>query len=182
MSKEFLIPNARFRTTSAPGEAVTWKSDQHTLLYPQPGLPAGSDREPQFTVNAFMRMVFNKPNTGLLQVNGGAVAGYAGFGAVLGTPSSLNMLPVPGFFTAGVIAYSGPPSAIFGSSFRTINFIQSSLTANLGQSVFYEVSFYNGNPDSGPGSGPIEIDVTFTGALVSSEHRLDASTRPREAQ
>ncbi len=179
MSKEFLIQNARFRTRIAPGEAVTWKSDQHTLLYPQPGLPAGSDREPQFTVNAFMRMVFNKPNTGLLQVNGGAVAGYAGFGAVLGTPSSLNMLPVPGTFLAfdGGL-YSGPPPAIFGSSFRTVNFIQSSLTANLGQSVFYEVSFYNANPRRGPPplSGPIEIDVTFTGALVSSEHRLDASS------
>jgi hypothetical protein len=176
MSKEFLIQNARFRTRIAPGEAVTWKSDQHTLLYPQPGLPPGSDRTPQFTVNAYMRMVFNKPNTGLLQVNGGAVAGYAGLGAVLGTPSSMNLLPGPGTFVFGASVYSGPPAPIFGSSFRTINFIQSSLPANLGQSIFYEVSFYNGNPDSGPGSGPIEIDVTFTGALVSSEHRLDASS------
>jgi hypothetical protein len=172
MSKEFLIQNVRFQARIAPGAVAYWRSDQHTLLYPYEDVPVGSDREPQYTVNAFMRMTFNKPNTGLLYVTGAAKATYAGISGVDDGTSALGMLPVPGYVNTIKGDYYGPPAPIYGSSFRVVDFQQSSLTGNLGQSVYYEVSFYN-DDSSEAYTGPIDLDVTFKGALVSSDHRVD---------
>lgn len=179
MPRDFIIQPTRFQgvlpsNVDAPAlgaTLLTWTSLVHDLKQTYPGRPPGSDRATDVTVNAYLRMTFNKPiGNAALRILAAPVVGMSGVG---GAPApgavSVNVLGVPGTVTV-VLAFQsftfyGPPLPEVGSSFQVISFPVAQTIANLGQSVSYRVAFarYDLNPD------PLLIDATFTGSFVSSD-------------
>jgi hypothetical protein len=164
MPREYLIQPTRFAATIPPRPAfgnayapVVWVSPAHTLMYSRPGTPAGSDRSVDFTVNGFLQLVFNTPlpsgGAGELNITASVISSYNGTSNPVGQKSDV-------FFTG-----LKPSDSIYGVSPRTINFRQSHFVGNLGQIVYYLVTF----GATAGGVPPTPIDVTFRGALVSSD-------------
>lgn len=164
MPREYLIQPTRFTATVPPRPAfgnayapVVWVSPVHTLMYSRAGAPAGSDRSADFTVNGFLQLIFNKPlpagAAGELTITASLISSYNGAGGPVGEPS--------------IVVYSGlkPSDPLYGVNSRIINFRQSQLVGNLGQTVYYQVTF----GATAGGIPPTPIDVTFRGALVSSD-------------
>lgn len=150
---------------------LTWTAPVHDLKQTYPGRPPGSDRATDVTVNAYLRMTFNKPiGNAALRILAAPVVGMSG---VAGPPApgaiSVNILGFDGVFTIVVggtaLTFAGPPLPEVGSSFQVISFPVAQTFANLGQSVSYRVAFarYDLFPD------PLLIDATFTGSFVSSD-------------
>jgi hypothetical protein len=79
----------------------------------------------------------------------------------------VNILSQQGVFLAfdGTIYY-GPPLPQYGSSFQTIQFPAGRTFGNLGQSVLFQAVFVAVPPE---GERYVDIDVTFRGALLSSD-------------
>jgi hypothetical protein len=170
MPREFIIPSTRFTARLADRKPVVWQSPQHDLMYPIKGAPKGSDRSSDFTVSSFVQMTFNKPlpPVCLLSVRGASVLSYAGItGAQQDTPLAVNILSVPGT-AIGLTGdfYFGPPLPEYGSSFQTIQFPVGRTSGNLGQSVLFQAVFVVEPP---LGQSFVDIDVTFRGALLSSD-------------
>ena len=162
MPREYLIQPTRFAATIPPRPAfgnayapVVWVSPAHTLMYSRPGTPAGSDRSVDFTVNGFLQLVFNTPlPAGVeLDITASVISSYNGTSNPVGQKST--------------VLFTGlkPSNPIYGVSPRTINFRQSHFVGNLGQIVYYLVTF-GATASRVP---QLPIDVTFRGALVSSD-------------
>ena len=169
MPREFIITPTRFQALVDENQTAVWDSLQHDLMYSVAGRPKGADRSSDFTVSSFVQMRFNKPLTPgwVLSVRGAPALTYAGIGGIeRDPPPSINMLSVPGFFAFGQDVYFGPPLPQYGSSFQIINFPAGKVLGNLGQSVLFRAAFW---PRRVAGPVRCEIDVTFTGALVSSD-------------
>lgn len=170
MPREFIIAPTRFTARLEAGKPVAWQSQQHDLMYSVAGRPKGADRSSDFTVSSFVQMTFNKalPQVCLLSVRGASVLTYAGVtGAQQDLPPAVNILSVQGTFLAfDGTTYYGPPLPQYGSSFQVIQFPAGRTLGNLGQSVLYQVVFVATPPR---GERFVDIDVTFRGALVSSD-------------
>ena len=170
MPREFIIAPTRFTARLESIKPVVWQSQQHDLMYSVPGRPKGADRSSDFTVSSFVQMTFNKPLPAicLLSVRGAPVLSYAGItGVQQDAPLAVNILSVPGT-TIGLTGafYYGPPLPEYGSSFQTIQFPAGRILGNLGQSVLFQAAFLAEPPE---GEQFLDIDVTFRGALVSSD-------------
>jgi hypothetical protein len=168
MPHELLIPPTKFTgrldSTRSP---IVWRSEQHNLMYPRPFAPVGSDRSVQFTVNGFLQMTFNKPlpPDAFITIQGSPVLSYGGQGGYQDAERPIDMAGSQGTFIFGSTVFHGPPLPDYGSSFQIIQFPQSQRLGNLGQSAYYQVTF-EGVAILTP---YIDIDVTFRGALVSSD-------------
>lgn len=177
MPRELLIPQTRFREIIYPRRqgqplpVVVWQSPQHTLKYSVPGLPPGSDRSSDFTVNGFLRMNANPdmviPQIGGIRVRAGLISTYAGGGgaaAQIGSGPNQSLL-----LSSGQLAnlFIGPFYNLSPSSPRLTNFPQFQSFGNLGDTAYLLVSF-----DSEFTGGTL-IDVTFEGAIVSSDPILE---------
>jgi hypothetical protein len=177
MRQEHAIQNVRFTARIPSLQTATWASEQHTLMYPRPDVPVGSDRLPQFTVNTILNMKFNHPIQDNISVVAVPVIGFSGEGGTtqdLAT-SRVNIASVSGKVTVGGFVYSSPPPPEFGSNPNLIKFLTPVLKGNLGQSISYRVVFYNPNiPKPGePPLPPLFIDVTFFGVLLSSPYLIN---------
>lgn len=169
MRQEHALQNVRFTARIPSEQTATWVSEQHTLMYPRPDVPVGSDRLPQFTVNTILNMKFNRPIGNFISVSAAPFISFNGEGgSVQDLPSSVvNIAPVNGKFTFGGVDYLSPPPAQFGSNPNLIKFLAPVLKGNLGQSVAYKVVFYN------PTDTPLFVDVTFFGVLLSSPYLIN---------
>jgi hypothetical protein len=170
MPREFIIAPTRFTARLERDKPQAWQSQQHDLMYSVAGRPRGADRSSDFTVSSFVQMTFNKPlpQVCLLSVRGAPVLSYAGItGAQQDLPPAVNILSQQGVFLAfdGTIYY-GPPLPQYGSSFQTIQFPAGRTFGNLGQSVLFQAVFVAVPPE---GERYVDIDVTFRGALLSSD-------------
>lgn len=178
MRQEHAIQNVRFTARILPGQSVTWVSEQHTLMYPRPDVPAGTDRLPQFTVNTILNMKFNRPIGGFIAITSAPFASFNGdAGALRDVPCSVvRIAPTTGKFVLfdGSV-YWNPPLPQFGSDPNLIKFLANVLKANLGQSVAYKVVFHY--PDitvpGEPPPPPLFIDVTFFGVMLSSPYLIN---------
>ena len=158
MPRELLIQRSRFSAPKAYDGAV-WESERHELLYPSRSRPVGSDRAVDVLVGGFLRMTFNKPipsGQGLLLYGGLVTAGSNGSGAV-SNPTEIDLSFT--VFKPQALAYAICPNAA-----QIVTFPAFSTRANLGQVAFLRVSF---RWDKGWGANP--LDVTFQGAIVSSD-------------
>ena len=170
MRQEHAIQNVRFTARIPAGQSATWVSEQHTLMYPRPDVPVGTDRLPQFTVNTVLNMKFNRPIGGFVSITSAPFISFNGeAGALRDVPcSDVRLAPTTGKFTLfDGFDYWSPPLAQFGSNPNLIKFLANVLKANLGQSVAYKVVFYNPNDE------PIFIDVTFFGVMLSSPYLIN---------
>jgi hypothetical protein len=175
MRQEHAIQNVNFTARIPSGQAVTWVSEQHTLMYPRPDSVVGTDRLPQFTVNTILNMKFNRPVGGFISITSAPFISFNGTaGALRDVPCSVvNLSPTTGkYFIAGV-EYFSPPPAQFGSNPNLIKFLANVLKANLGQSVAYKVVFYNPPPKPPDPPLPLFIDVTFFGVMLSSPYLIN---------
>lgn len=169
MRQEHAIQNVRFTARIPSEQSATWVSEQHTLMYPRPDVPVGTDRLPQFTINTILNMKFNRPIGSFISITSAPFASFNGAaGALRDVPCSVvRLAPVTGKFTLGGSDYLSPPPAQFGSNPNLIKFLANVLKANLGQSVAYKVVFYNPNDE------PLFIDVTFFGVMLSSPYLIN---------
>jgi hypothetical protein len=178
MPREFLIPPTRFREViyqrqgQLPPVAV-WQSPLHTLKYSVPGLPPGSDRSSDFTVNGFLRMQANPdmifPTIGGIRVAAGLVNTYAGGGgsaAQIGATFPTQIVLSAGQFVNPLIL---PFYNLSPGSPRLTNFPQFQSFGSLGDAAYLSVSF------ASEGAGNLLIDVTFEGAIVSSDPILEGN-------
>ena len=180
MPRELIIPPTRFREVIYPPRAVNqpspsavWQSPLHTLKYSVPGLPPGSDRSSDFTVNGFLRMQANPemsfPFIGGIGVRAGLVNTYAGGGgtaAQIGTTPATAILLTTGQFANPV---TQPFYNLSPASPRLTNFPQFQSFGSLGDAAYLLVSFMS------DGAGAVLIDVTFEGAIVSSDPILEGN-------
>lgn len=137
---------------------LVWESERHTLKYPYPNLPPGSDRATDFTVNGFLRMTYNVPVAGL-RVRACLVRSYAGTGASATEPVSI-LSTVIGQPDPASVPYTLAPIAP-----QIVEFPQLQAVGNLGQSIHFRVVFTRVVGLN----APQPIDVTFRGALLSSD-------------
>lgn len=159
MPRELIIPPTRFRAAMTPNSPIAvWESERITLMYPYANRPVGSDRAVEFTVNGFLRMVYNTPVPigGILEILPSLDTTYAGgAGAANEPPTPITTSTVQPSIAS--IGYTLAPIAP-----QVVTFPQFQNTANLGQTAFLRVVFKWGR-------GIAPIDVTFTGAIVSSD-------------
>ena len=143
MRQEHAIQNVRFTARIPAGQSATWVSEQHTLLYPRPDVPVGTDRLPQVTVNTVLNMKFNRPVGNFISITSAPFISFNGAaGALRDVPCSVvRLAPTPGKYSIGGFDYLSPPPAQFGSNPNLIKFLANVLKANLGQSVAYKVVF-----------------------------------------
>jgi hypothetical protein len=137
-------------------------------MYSVAGRPKGSDRSSDFTVSSYVRMTFNKPlhRTARLSARGAPTLTYAGTGGYANDPPPpVNIYGQQGTFIGPSAVYYGPPLPQYGSSFQNIDFLSGRVLGNLGQAVFFQVVFVGGDARS----RFLDIDVTFRGALLSSD-------------
>jgi hypothetical protein len=150
---------------------LTWESPRHELKYPYPGAPAGAERATDFFVNGFLRMTFNpRPDEAVLpslvEMKYSLEKTASSISAPAASPTRVNNV---GFDIIGLTSYSSDLSNYFytlaPTSPQVVEFPVIQAPANLGQTVHLRVVFSKIRTDF-PQS-PI-LDVTFTGALVSS--------------
>jgi hypothetical protein len=164
MPRELLIQPTRFTGTLPLSSAdrglgtLVWQSENHTLKYPYSNLPPGSDRATEFTVNGFLRLTYNVPVYGVT-VRACLVRSYAGGGGSATKPVAIFSTVVGQPDPASV------PYTLAPLEPQVITFPQIQAIGNLGQSMHFRVTFtrvFGLN-------APQPIDVTFRGALVSSD-------------
>jgi hypothetical protein len=179
MPRELIIPPTRFRDVIYPQQqgqllpVVVWQSPLHTLKYSVPGLPPGSDRSSDFTVNGFLRMQANPdmvfPSIGGIRVVAGLVNTYAGGGGAAAqfgaTPATQIVLSTGQFVNPLILPFYNLSPA----SPRLTNFPQFQSFGSLGDAAYLLVSF------GSDGAGGLLIDVTFEGAIVSSDPILEGN-------
>jgi hypothetical protein len=164
MPRELLIPPTRFKTLMplSSGDrglgTLVWESEQHTLKYSYPNRPLGSDRATDFTVNGFLNMTYNVPVVGL-RVRACLARAYAGAGGAATEPVAI-LSTVVGQPDPASVPYTLAPLAP-----QIVQFPQIQAFGNLGQSLYFRVVFTR----VAGLNAPQPIDVTFRGALVSSD-------------
>lgn len=178
MPRDFIIQPSRFQgvlpsnadASELGGTTLTWVAPTHDLKQVYPGRPPGSDRATDFTVNAYLRITFNKPiGDAALRIIAAPMVTMSGVQASPLPAISVNALGFPGTVTVVLASQSltffGPPLPEVGSSFQVISLPAYQFVANLGQSVSYRITFarYDLFRD------PLLLDATMTGAFVSSD-------------
>lgn len=178
MPRDFIIQPSHFQgvlpsNVGAPAlgaTLLTWTAPTHDLKQVYPGREKGADRATDFTVNAYLRITFNKPIGEVgLRIIAAPMVTMSGVDAAPLPVVTVNVLGVPGTVTVVLafqsLTFFGPPLPQYGSSFQVISLPAYQFVANLGQSVSYRIAFarYDLFPD------PLLLDATMTGAFVSSD-------------
>lgn len=175
MPRDFIIQPTHFQgvlppNVDGPPTLLTWTAPTHDLKQVYPGRPPGSDRATDFTVNAYLRITFNKPiGEAGLRIIAAPMVTMSGVQASPLPAISVNMLGFPGTVVSvvggGVLTFFGPPLPEYGSSFQVISLPAYQFVANLGQSVSYRITFARYDLFR----RPLLLDATMTGAFVSSD-------------
>lgn len=137
------------------GSTVAWNSPFLTTMFPQEGLPVGSDRAVCHTVNGWLQVQLRDKaiiGDSTIQVTAGLFGEYAGIsGAIANTTYQL----------------SDPTPIAFYQSNGGLGFDRWSSFANLAQNIYIRIIFSRIDT----GAAPSTIDLLCSGALIGSDLR-----------